>query len=126
MSNSKEFSSYKNSKLQAYWKYYMIFKMTMSCNIWHENIWVKYIVKAFWQWAILLYKNIDKIKIQGKTVGNQIWLDQNYILIVMIGLELNFKIVEMSLSVLSKWSMIEEIDETQTRLTNKTKGSPPK
>ena len=100
--------------------------MTMSYNIWHENTWVKYIVKEFWQWAILLYKNIDKIKIQGKTVGNQIWLDQNYILIVMIGLELNFKIVEMSLSVLSKWSMIEEIDETQTRLTNKTKGSPPK
>ena len=26
----------------------------------------------------------------------------------MIGLELNFKIVEMSLSVLSKWSVIEE------------------
>ena len=44
----------------------------------------------------------------------------------MIGLELNFKIVEMSLSVLSKWFMIEEIDVTQTRLTNKTKGSPPK
>ena len=100
--------------------------MTMSYNIWHENIWVKYIVKAFWQWAILLYKNIDKIEIQGKTVGNQIWLDQYYILSIMIGLELNFKIVEMSLSVLSTSQEVEEIDETQTRPTNKTKGSPPK
>ena len=36
------------------------------------------------------------------------------------------KIVEMSLSDLSTSHKVEEIDETQTRLTNKTKGSPPK
>jgi len=37
-----------------------------------------------------------------------------------------FNIVEMFLSVLSTSHEVEEIDETQTRPTNKTKGSPPK
>ena len=39
---------------------------------------------------------------------------------------IKFNIVEMSLSVLSTSHKVEEIDETQTRPTNKTKGSPPK
>ena len=39
---------------------------------------------------------------------------------------IKFNIVEMSLSVLSTSHEVEEIDETQTRPTNKTKGSPPK
>ncbi len=39
---------------------------------------------------------------------------------------IKFKIVEMSLSDLSTSHKVEEIDETRTRPTNKTKGSPPK
>ena len=39
---------------------------------------------------------------------------------------INLKIVEMSSLDLSTQLMVEEIDETQTRSTSKTKGSPPK
>jgi len=61
----------------------MIFKMTMSYNIWHQNIWVKYIVKAFWQWTIIRWKNIEVIKIQysndrsNNTIGS-IMMSKDY------------------------------------------------
>ncbi len=62
----------------------MIFKMTMSYNIWHKNIWVKYIVKAFWQWTIIRWKNIEVIKIQysndqsNNTIGSIIMSKDYY------------------------------------------------
>ena len=44
--------------------------MTMSYNIWHENIWVKYIVKAFWQWTIIRWKNIEEERFIISTTKN--------------------------------------------------------
>ena len=57
--------------------------MTVSYNIWHENIWVKYIVKAFWQRTIIRWKNIEVIKIQysndrsNNTIGS-IMMSKDY------------------------------------------------
>jgi hypothetical protein len=69
--------------------------MTASYIIWHEKIWVKYIVRAFWQIGLSYVERILKIKIHSCNDRSQDLIGSIIIYKDIIGQESNW--------ILSKW-----------------------